>query len=487
LALEELEARTLLSFLPAVNYNLGTHPQVVAVGEFRTGSGIKDIAVAEHLTNKVAVLLGNGDGTFHNPVNYDAGSFPQIVAAGDLNHDGNLDLAVTNGSNDTVAVLLGNGDGTFQKPVNYDVGSYPTYVVIDDFNGDGNPDLVVANGNSNSLSVLLGNGDGTFMPAVNYPTGSAPWVLATGEFRTGSGIKDIAVTNKNSNTVSVLLGNGDGTFQPRQDFSVGLTPVGIVAGDFYGDGNLDLVVTNSGSNTLSVLRGNGDGTFQRPQSYSTSLATPWQVAAAEFDGDGKLDLVMGYGRNENTTVSVLLGNGNGTFQPALNYPVGLNAALVATSDLNGDGFPDLVVSNVEGDSLSVLINDMNWSGGGGGSGGSGGGTRFPNLPAVLSWPTYEGNTGWLGDVGQGNLAQAVDVAEVCSVVQFPNDLGSNALQNSQQVDKHLLREGGSDLFFGSLGQDRLPDRQGLDFLFVRFREQTILGGPDWEPRGDVTL
>src|SRR5205085_1187753 len=146
---EVLEDRTLLSFLPPVNYAAGAHPTFVAVGDFN-GDGTPDLVVANYGSyfspgDTVSVLLSNGDGSFQSAGTFPAGSRPSSVAVGDFDGDGHLDLAVANEANDTVSVLLGNGDGTFQTARNFPVGIRPQSVAVGDFDGDGHLDLAVAN------------------------------------------------------------------------------------------------------------------------------------------------------------------------------------------------------------------------------------------------------------------------------------------------------------------------------------------------------
>ena len=347
-----------VSFLPAVNYSVGSHPYTVVVGDFN-GDGKPDLAVANQGSNNVSVLLGKGDGTFQAAVNYVTGIEPYSVAVGDFNGDGKLDLAVENYGSSTVSVLLGNGDGTFQTAVNYATGVGSIVVVVGDFNGDGKLDLAVANVDSNNVSVLLGKGDGTFRTAVNYGAGDEPYAEAVGDFN-GDGKPDLAVANQDSNNVSVLLGKGDGTFQAAVNYSTGTNsyPDAVVVGDFNGDGKPDLAVADPGTTYVSVFLGKGDGTFQAAVRYSAG-GVPVSVTVGDFDGDGKLDLAV---TNNDNTVGVLLGNGDGTFQAAVNYGVGSYPASVAVGDFNGDGKPDLAVTNFNSNNVSILLNTSAYPG-----------------------------------------------------------------------------------------------------------------------------
>jgi len=239
-------------------------------------------------------------------------------------------------------------------PTTFATGLNPTSVATADFNGDGKLDLAAANNGSSTVSVLLGNGDGTFQPHVDYPTGVNPVTVAVGDFN-GDGKLDLAISNSSGNTVSILLGNGDGTFQSRVDFGTGVGPGIVGVGDFNTDGHLDLAVACSDGvsvYTVSVLLGNGDGTFQPHADYATG-AWPSGLAIGDFNADGKLD--MAAGNAHSNTVSVLLGNGDGTFQPKVDYPTANNPRLVVTGDFNGDGKLDLAVATQFSNSVSVLL------------------------------------------------------------------------------------------------------------------------------------
>ena len=341
------------------------------------------------------------------------------IVAGDFNGDGRTDLAVANYGSDDVSVLLGNGDGTFQNQVPTRRGPAHAPSWRGTSTATAGTDLAVANYGSNDVSVLLGNGDGTFQDQVTYAVGDRPdrarggrlqrrrpprpgrrqlqspttcpccWATATAPSRTrctysvGTGpSRDRGGRlqrrrpprpgrrQPDSDDVSVLLGNGDGTFQDQVPYAVGTRPrrprggrlqrrrpdrpgrrqlrlrrrVGaagqrrrhlpgpgdvlggdraqtpIVAGDFNGDGRPDLAVANSGSDDVSVLLGNGDGTFQ-DQVHVPGVGTraaSHAIVAGDFNGDGRTDLaVANYGSND---VSVLLGTATARSRPPARSP-----------------------------------------------------------------------------------------------------------------------------------------------------------------------
>src|SRR6266581_1323805 len=238
----------------------------------------------------------------------------------------------------------------------------PSGIAVGDFNGDGKPDLAVVNFGDWNVYLLLGNGDGTFQPAKSvFFSPGFPWYIAEDDFN-GDGKLDLAVTNYGDNSVSVLLGNGDGTFQAARTFPVGVHPGLVAVGDFNGDGKPDLAVADYGcpldcnsspSNTVTVLLGNGNGTF-RPAPSLTVGNGPAGVAVGDFNGDGKPDLAVA-NLNDNT-LSVLLGNGDGTFQAPQTFAgVGTKPYFVAVGDFNRDGKPDLVITNHLGNTVTVLL------------------------------------------------------------------------------------------------------------------------------------
>src|SRR5262249_10499372 len=155
----------------------------------------------------------------------------------------------------------------------------------------------------------------------------------------------------------VLLGNGDGTFQAARTFAVGDCPQSVEVGDINNDGLLDLAVANSAtygvSPTVSVLLGNGDGTFQAARQFGAG-SYPYSVAVGEVNGDGRLDLAVAKWIS-NGTVSVLLGNGDGTFQAPQQWAVAVGPFSVAVGDVNADGLLDLALANYGSANVSVLL------------------------------------------------------------------------------------------------------------------------------------
>jgi len=207
-------------------------------------------------------------------------------------------------------------------------------IAVGDFDGDGKLDVVVTDGITN-VSVLQGKGDGTFLPAQDY--GGGGYCVAVGDVN-GDGKLDVVMGTPNyPSSVGVLLGNGDGTFQAARNYPAkgpSATAVrSVAAGDFNGDGKLDLAVANSGYfvGYVSVLLGKGDGTFLPAVNYTTGDGS-FFVAIGDFNRDGKLDLAVA--NNSDNDVSVLLGNGDGTFQAQVNYSVHCCPGAVAVANLS---------------------------------------------------------------------------------------------------------------------------------------------------------
>ena len=282
-----------------------------------------------------------------------AGTSSASVAIADLNGDGRVDLAVANagdaqkGIAGSVSVLLGAGNRTFKAAVDYPAGAVPSSIAIGDFNRDGKRDIATTNSAGANVSVLLGNGDGTFRAATNFAVGAQPVFVAVADLN-GDGSADLAVANLQTGDVSVLLGKGDGAFAAAVQYAVGLRTSWIAIADLNGDGRADMAVASMGiwasgkDGSLSVLLGNGDGTFRAPVAY-TAQNNPHAVAIGDLTGDGKPDLAVvgesGY------SVEVLPGNGDGTFKAAIHESTGRCGDAISIGDLDGDGKADVVAAN----------------------------------------------------------------------------------------------------------------------------------------------
>jgi hypothetical protein len=381
-------------FLAPASYTVDQAPEAVAVGDF-TNSGVPDLVTANSASSTVSVLSGNGDGTFQTELKSNVGKGPRSVAVGDFNGDGTLDIVTAN-QND-ISVLLGTGKGTFGSAntftlpivIENQVFQTPLAVAVGDLNNDGKLDLVVAavaqlaGGNKGFIDVLLGQGDGTFKVGSITPINSSfpfslnsglPVEIALADFNRDGNL-DVVISNPTASvplfpggaSISVLLGNGDGTLRETTDANVGVTSVSSVAvGDFNNDhipdivvnGDIPAPVVGGFGFGVSVLLGNGNGTFQAPQLLLLG-AQIGSVAVGDFNRDGNVDIVTA---NFGGTVSVLLGKGNGTFQAPLNFSAVVGALAVA--DFNHDGFPDLAVTNFftsgPSNSVAVLINSGIW-------------------------------------------------------------------------------------------------------------------------------
>ena len=332
-------------------------PGAVVAADFNGDHKI-DIAVASmggFPNDQVVIYLNNGDGTFQPPKSFAVGTAVFAMIAGDFNGDGKIDLITGQTESKDLSVLLGNGDGTFQKAVSYPAGGAVGGIVAADFNGDGKLDLAVSNQSPGSLSILLGHGDGTFGAASTQSLGMALVGITTADFN-GDGKPDLAIAD-NNNTVWLLLGAGDGTFGTPQSIALTGTLVGIASGDFNGDKHADLAVANLNAASVYVLLGKGDGTFQPATSLAAGRGA-FAVTLGDFNSDGKLDIAVANNFEVplQNDVSLLLGNGDGTFRAAIPLGAGNNAVGVVAADFTGNGKLDLAVANNGSPFASLLIN-----------------------------------------------------------------------------------------------------------------------------------
>jgi hypothetical protein len=286
--------------------------------------------------------------SFLPPVTYPVGPKAEDVAVADVNNDGRPDVVFAGIKDDTVAVLIGNGDGTLQAPVFYATGSYDPYGVrVADLNGDGKPDLVTAN--YNDVSVLLNQGNGTFGAAHTYGEFTfATFRVAVGDVD-GDRIPDVAVSDYNGNELEVLHGKGDGTLGRAKVYGVNPFSQSVQITDLDGDGIGDISVDQL-YNTVTILYGTGAIVTYQAQKLN------YGHAVADVNGDGWPDLIVG---GLSGYLSVLLNKGDGTFRPKIDVYVGKQNAFPVIADFNRDGTPDIAVGDYPSGDLTVLLGNGN--------------------------------------------------------------------------------------------------------------------------------
>jgi len=356
---------------------------------------------------------------------FPVGQAPAALAAADFNNDGRPDIAVANSGDNTVTVLLNQGSSNFTaaagSPIALAAGETgPAAIASADVNGDGLLDLLVVNQTTGNVTLLLGAGDGTFSVAPSSPlaAGGGPAGIVTGDFN-ADGKTDFAVSNSADNTISIFLGDGAGGFAaaPGSPIVLGAgeqTPGALVTADFNADGKPDLAVVNRATNNVTVLDGNGDGTFTpAPGSPLSVGAGPEALTAGDLNGDGRADLAV-VNQTDNT-ISILLNNSNGTFTASLQSPLAAAATPsgIAVADLNMDGIADLAVTDQGADSISLYL-------------GLGAGLFAPRFalptaagPAALVAADFNGD-------GRPDAAIVERTANMLSLVFDPVSFGGNA-------------------------------------------------------------
>ena len=355
-----------------------------------TNSAVQDAAGNDASSLNPTTATNNSTALSNSSLNFSstsiatrADSVPQDVAAADFNSDGILDLAVADAkaSDPRARIYLGDGTGGFTAGSSQPVGLLPWSITANDFDGDGDADVATANTNDNSVSVLLGDGNGNLSAASTInggPTvpGANPkpryiinldcnldgrtdlaWTISYGP--TTGGKLGVLINNDSPNP---FLGVAP-TF-----YTIGTNPYGLVATDLNSDGKADLIAANSPTSggadvngSISVLLSNGDDTFQSAQSTSVGIK-PRYLSSGDYNRDGKQDLALTLSEDENK-VQILLGNGSGGFSSPTSYALGSDSGPrdVISDDFNADGILDLAISTIYADSISVLRGNSNGS------------------------------------------------------------------------------------------------------------------------------
>jgi|GEM_PF-1556707 len=306
------------------------------------------LATADVLSG-AAVAGAAFDGSYAvQPAMATGGNAPIGVLLIDLNDDEHLDMVISNRDSDSVTTRLNNGSGVFGSVVTYPVGDGPHYISKLDMDKDGDEDVVVPIANSDNVRVLRNNGDGTLTALALLPAGDHPLGSATGDFN-GDDNPDFVVTNHNTSAtgrcLSLYLGDGLGGFV-HSFVGAGLSPswrtYHVTVADFDGNNLDDIAAVNYDGNDVLIFLSTGAGSFAAPVRYATDRSNPTGIAVADFNGDFKSDLVVSYDYYDR--VNILSGNGDGTFQPYVNWFLDgyRNQYNMRVGDLNADGYPDLL-------------------------------------------------------------------------------------------------------------------------------------------------
>ena len=362
--------------IPTQQFTVGKNPVAMVAADFRS-AGTEDLAVINQTDNTLTILLNQGTGAvpqFAQPTSgtglispvslgtkWTSSTPAPALATGSLNastsftnSDNFADLLVTDPVGNDVIVLLGNGDGSFKTPAApISVGNQPSAIAIGTFNlknGDSNPGFVVTNFKDSTYSVFNGKGDGTFTQVTGSPfalpsTAAGPVAMTAADFN-GDGNPDLAIVNQTTKNVTILEGNGNGTFTefPKSPIAVGNLPVAIASGTLSGSNGPALAIVNQQDDTLSVYLGNGDGTFvAASQSPLATSTTPSGVVIADLAQSTTGGIAV-----TNTaagTVTVFADLGSGLFASALEPPAGTSPDAILAGTFTNSSFPDIVVTN----------------------------------------------------------------------------------------------------------------------------------------------
>jgi hypothetical protein len=351
-------------------FSTGDGPGVVAIADLN-GDGLPDLVTANERSGNASVLLGDGKGGFSPAPGspFPAGHSPNDLAVGDFNRDGRLDLAFANHDTQYLTVLLGDGRGGFSpapgSPVKVAVRPHPHGIATGDFDGDGSPDLATDSWAENRLQILFNDGKGGFrQPGTYVAVGKHPYQRIRVADLNGDGKADIVSPNLEGNDVTVLLGKGKGTFeQPAgSPFPCGDSPFSVAVGDVNADGLVDLAIVSSPSSTsdrsgrdgLAVLLGDGHGRFRAMKGSPFPMGRfPNLVAIGDVDGDGVGDVVVS--RPDADQITVFTMSRKGTLASRQDLPVPGHPKGLAIGDLDGDHLGDIVVTNNAANTVTVIF------------------------------------------------------------------------------------------------------------------------------------
>lgn len=337
------ETRPVRALFPDPRFEAPRDPFTLVVRDF-DGDGRADVMTAN--AGQAAVLLGDGAGGLRPPMTFDTRCCQSGIAVADFDGDGVDDLAAAN--SDSILVMRGRGDGTFEPADpdrDYYWRYYPTAILTTDFDRDGIADFAVSE-QPGAVSIYRGLGDGSFtFPAHRFPAGDGPSRILAGDLD-GDRIPDLVLVNTfPAYDLSVFLGVGDGTFGPEARLDPGPPVFEAALGDLDRDRNLDLVLGTATS--LLIVPGLGDGTFGAPAELPLADGGRARgITVVDLDRDRDPDLLVPTGNSTGQgRVSVFLGDGAGGFGPEAHLRAGQEPVAVAVGEFDGDGVPDLVVTN----------------------------------------------------------------------------------------------------------------------------------------------
>lgn len=317
----------------------GASPWAIAAMDL-DHNGALDLATTDSATNNISILLGVGFGAFGTPVSLPVGgSGPVDLVVCDLNSDGNEDLLTSNYYSDDVSVLYGTGAAAFASPATHAVGQTPYSLAVGDMDGDSRLDIVTANNGANSVSLLRSTGPATFATKRDFPLDGGPFLVLVTDITQDSKL-DIVSLLYITRQISMLVGDGTGNFGVLSTYPAGKEPAWVAAGDLNGDGNVDMVVPGDTS-YFAVLLGNGTGglTLKKLYPVGGSSETPLTAHLRDLNGDGNLDVVVICRPHS----YVFLGDGTGAFGAKLWFATSTNFGVeVEPGEMNGDGIIDLV-------------------------------------------------------------------------------------------------------------------------------------------------
>ena len=345
-------------------------PSWVELADFN-GDRRLDIATACERDGSVEILLNAGNGQFRKAPGspFPAGANPNDLAIGDFNEDGVPDLAFANHDTQYLTVLIGDGSGRFSpaagSPVAVRVRPHPHGIAATDLNGDGHLDLVTDSWGTDQVAIVHGDGHGRFdSPGILVAVGRHPYQRARAADVNGDGDADIVTSNLDGHDLTVLLADGKGAFHqpPGSPFAAGDGPFGLALGDVNGDGHVDAVVVNSPGSTsdqagidgVTLLLGDGRGEFRKTaQSPFPTDPRPNRVAIGDLDGDGIADIAVSTPDSDRVAIFLMSKTGAVAAKQLLTIAGGPKG--VAIGDLNGDGRPDIAIGRNSGNRLTLLI------------------------------------------------------------------------------------------------------------------------------------